>query len=292
MTDVPLATRVGSPLSLTLVRGALRLLSHTSPSVASRVAADLFMTPRRHRTPERERTLLAGATPFEVRLGDSTTIKAWSWGIGPVVLLVHGWEGRGSQLTPFVRPLVDAGYRVIAFDAPGHGASDGNRSSLPHFTYALRAVAAATAEPHAIIAHSLGCAAATLALRDGLTTNRLVFMAPPLEPVDYTARFGEILALDSAIIDRMRLRIEERFLRKWTDYSLALTAKDMTAPLLIIHDREDQETFWHEGNALASIWPNARLITTDGLGHRRILREPSLIEEATRFISAALRASQ
>lgn len=286
MTDVPLAARVGSPLSLTLVRGALRVLSHASPAVASRVAMDLFMTPRRHRTPDRERALLAGATPFDVRLGDSTTIKAWSWGSGPVVLLVHGWEGRGSQMTPFVQPLVDAGHRVIAFDAPGHGASDGNRSSLPHFTYALRAVAAATAEPHAIIAHSLGCAATTLALRDGLTANRLVFMAPPLEPVDYTARFGEILALDSAIIDRMRLRIEERFLRKWTDYSLALTAKDMTAPLLIIHDRQDQETFWSEGNALASLWPNARLITTDGLGHRRILREPSLIEEAVRFISS------
>ena len=254
--------------------------------MASRVAADLFMTPRRHRTPDRERILLTGATPFDVRLGDSTTIKAWSWGIGPVVLLVHGWEGRGSQLAPFVRPLVDAAYRVVAFDAPGHGASDGNRSSLPHFTYALRAVAAATAEPHAIIAHSLGCAATTLALRDGLTANRLVFMAPPLEPADYTLRFGEILALDSEIIARMRLRIEERFLRKWSDYSLALTAKEMTAPLLIIHDRQDQETFWSEGNELASIWPNARLITTDGLGHRRILREPSLIEEATRFITS------
>lgn len=285
MTDVPAAARVSSPFSLSLVRGALRVLSHASPGVASRIAADLFMTPRRHRTPDRERALLAGATPFDVRLGDSTTIKAWSWGSGPVVLLVHGWEGRGSQLTPFVQPLVDAGHRVIAFDAPGHGASDGSRSSLPHFTYALRAVAAATAEPHAIVAHSLGCAATTLALRDGLTANRLVFLAPPLEPVDYTARFGEILALDTAIVDRMRLRIEERFLRKWSDYSLSLTAKEMTAPLLIIHDRQDRETFWSEGNALASLWPNARLITTDGLGHRRILREPALIQEAVAFIA-------
>ena len=262
----------------------MRVLSHASPGVASRVAADMFMTPRRHRTPERERALLAGATPFDVRLGDSTTIKAWSWGSGPVVVLVHGWEGRGSQLTPFVRPLVETGHRVVAFDAPGHGASDGNRSSLPHFTYALRAVVAATEEPHAVIAHSLGCAATTLALRDGMTANRLVFLAPPLEPVDYTARFGEVLALDSEIINRMRLRIEERFLRKWSDYSLSLTAKEMTAPLLVIHDRDDQETYWREGNALASIWPNARLITTEGLGHRRILREPALIEEAVRFI--------
>lgn len=287
MTDVTAARdpRLAPPFTMTLVRGALRVLSRTSPNMASRVAMDLFMTPRRFRTPEREREVLAEATPFDVRLGDSTTIKAWSWGEGPLVLLVHGWEGRGSQLAAFVRPLVEDGYRVVAFDAPGHGGSDGNRSSLPHFAYALRGVAEATSTPHAIIAHSLGCAAATLALREGLPANRLVFIAPPLEPVDYTRRFGEILQLDDSVVEGLQRRIEERFMRKWSDYSLALTAREMTAPLLIIHDRDDQETYWREGNALAEAWPGARLITTNGLGHRRVLREPELVEEARRFVT-------
>lgn len=286
MTTAPATPPAASvPLSLTVMRSALKLLSRTSPNVASRIAVDLFMTPRRFRTPERERSLLADASPFEVRLGTGTTIRAWSWGEGPVVLLVHGWEGRGSQMSTFVQPLVDAGYRVVTFDAPGHGASDGNRSSLPHFTWALRGVAGATAEPHAIIAHSLGCAATTLALKEGLTANRLVFFAPPLDPVEYTARFGEIIGIDGEVLSRMRLRIEERFLRKWSDYSLAETAKEMTAPLLIVHDREDRETYWSEGNALAQAWPGARLITTEGLGHRKILREPALIEQTVRFIT-------
>jgi pimeloyl-ACP methyl ester carboxylesterase len=288
MTDVPASAqdpRISQPLSLVLARGALRVISRTSPRVASRIALDLFMTPRRFRAPERERTLLAEARPFEVVLGDSTTIRAWSWGEGPLVLLVHGWEGRGSQLSAFVPPLIADGYRVVAFDAPGHGASDGNRSSLPHFAYALRGVVDATAEPHAIIAHSLGCAAATLAVRDGLAARRLVFIAPPLEPVDYTVRFGEILDLDRAVIDGLQRRIEERFMRKWSDYSLSLMAKEMTAPLLVVHDREDRETFWTEGNALAEVWPGARLMTTTGLGHRRVLRDAAVIEEATRFVT-------
>jgi pimeloyl-ACP methyl ester carboxylesterase len=284
-TASPVAADLSAPLSLVLMRSALRVLSRTLPNVASRIAVDLFMTPRRFKTPERERALLADASPFDVRLGTDTTLRAWSWGEGPVVILVHGWEGRGSQMSTFVRPFVDAGYRVVTFDAPGHGASDGKRSSLPHFTWALRGVAAATAEPHAIIAHSLGCAATTLALREGLTANRLVFFAPPLEPVDYTARFADIIGINDNVLTRMRLRIEERFLRRWSDYSLAQTAKEMTAPLLVIHDREDRETYWSEGHALAAAWPNARLITTEGLGHRRVLRDASLIEQATRFIS-------
>ena len=287
MTDVtPVRDpRMSPPLSMVLVRGALRILSRTSPKVASRVALDLFMTPRRHRTPDRERAQLVHARPFDVVLGDRTKLKAWSWGEGPLVLLVHGWEGRGSQLGAFVPPLVEAGYRVVAFDAPGHGASDGNRSSLPHFAYGLRGVVEATEEPHAIIAHSLGCAAATLAIREGLAVKRLVYVAPPLEPVDYTVRFGEILDLDEKVVEGLQRRIEERFLRKWSDYSLSLLAKEMTAPLLVFHDRDDRETFWSEGNALAEAWPGARLVTTTGLGHRRILRDPSVIAETTKFIA-------
>jgi len=285
MTDVAATARIETPMQLTLMKGALRLLSRTSPRVASRVAMDLFMTPRRFRPPDRERALLADAKPFEVRLGDATKIQAWSWGEGPLVLLVHGWEGRGSQMAAFVQPLVEAGHRVVTWDAPGHGASDGNRSSLPHFTYGLRGIVDATREPHAIIAHSLGCAATTLALKDGLTANRLVFIAPPLDPVDYTARFGEILALDPDVVAGMRLRIEERFQRKWSDFSLALTAREMTAPLLIVHDKDDRETYWSEGNALAEAWPGARMITTTGLGHRRVLREQGIIEQATRFVT-------
>lgn len=273
--------------ALTLMRGAMGLLSRTAPGVASRVAADLFMTPRRFETPARERTLLSDAVPFEVRLGTSTRIQAWRWGRGPLVLLVHGWEGRGSQLAPFVRPLAGAGHTVVAFDAPGHGASSGKRSSLPHFAYAVRCVAEAAGAPRAIIAHSLGCAATTLALRDGLTAERLVYVAPPLNPSDYVMRFGAILGIDAGVLDGMKARIEERFLRKWSDYSLEATAREMTAPLLVVHDRDDEETLHSEGAALAAAWPGARLLSTAGLGHRRILRDETVIDAATAFITAS-----
>lgn len=286
MTDTATVppTELSRPIALTVMRGALRLLSATAPGVASRVAADLFMTPRRFNAPKREQEVLAQGSPFTVRLGASTEIRAWRFGEGPTVLLAHGWEGRGSQLTPFVAPLVDRGYSVVAFDAPGHGASPGSRSSLPHFAWAIRAVADTLPTTHAIIAHSLGCAAATLAMRDGLSVNRVVYLAPPLNPVDYTARFGDILGLDDATIRGLQKRIEERFARKWSDYSLAESARLMTVPLLVVHDREDRDTFWSEGAALAEAWPDARLLTTEGLGHRRILRDEKVIEEITGFV--------
>jgi pimeloyl-ACP methyl ester carboxylesterase len=274
-------------IGLTVMRGALRVLSFTAPGVATRIAADLFLRPRRYSTPPREQALLEGAEPLDIRVGEGTTIKAWRWGKGPVVILAHGWEGRGSQMASFVAPLVASGRTVVTFDAPGHGTSDGNRSSMPHFAWALRSIAETVADnaPEAIIAHSFGCAATTLALREGLTARRVVFISPPLDPADYTNRFGDILGLDAEIVDRMRMRIEERFLRKWSDYSLAESARSMTVPLLVIHDRDDRDTLWSEGAAIAEAWPGARMLTTEGLGHRRILREPSVIEAASSFVT-------
>src|SRR5688500_2199607 len=116
MSEQATATTVPNPLSLQVLRGAMRFLSRTAPNVASRVAADLFMTPRRHRTPERERDLMKDATAFDVAVGESTVIKAWRWGTSEkIVILVHGWEGRGSQLAAFVPPLLAAGYSVVTF---------------------------------------------------------------------------------------------------------------------------------------------------------------------------------
>lgn len=284
-TGSPSRKPPSTPIALSLMRGAFGMLSRTAPAVASRIAVDLFMKPRRFPRPRREQELLAEATPFEVQLGVDNSVRAWRWGSGPAVLLVHGWEGRGSQLSPLVRPLLARGFSVVTFDAPGHGESDGSRSSLPHFAWAVRRVADALTEPYAVVAHSLGCAATTLALREGLSTQRLVFFSPPLNPSDYVDRFGGILNFSAEVLDRMKLRIEERFLRKWSDYALDETARQMTTPLLVIHDRDDVETYWSEGSALAAAWPGARLVTTEGLGHRRILREASVVEMAAKFVA-------
>ena len=271
-------------MTIGMFRATFRLLTRVSPSAASKMAVELFRTPRRYDAPQRERDALAAATPFHIRLGASTRIQAWSWGEGPAVILVHGWEGRGSQMAQFAAPLVENGFRVVTFDAPAHGRSTGRRSSLPHFTWALRGIAASTGTPHAIVAHSLGCAATTLALRDGLETGRAVFIAPPLEPSEYTRQFGDIFGLDEDVVTGLQRRVEERFLRPWSDYSLAATAPRMKTPLLVVHDRDDNEVRHFAGERLASLWPDARLVSTEGLGHRRVLRDPEVIREVVEFV--------
>ncbi len=95
------------------------------------------------------------------------------------MLLVHGWEGRGSQLGAFVEPLVRAGLSVVAFDAPGHGDSPGRRLYLTDMADAIIDVERAVGPLHAIVAHSFGAAAVLLAHQRGaVDAARSVMIAP------------------------------------------------------------------------------------------------------------------
>ena len=60
--------------------------------------------------------------------------------------------------------LRERGWRVVAHDGPGHGSSFGRTSSLVEIARGAAATARAVGGVDAVIAHSLGAAAAVLAV--------------------------------------------------------------------------------------------------------------------------------
>jgi pimeloyl-ACP methyl ester carboxylesterase len=265
-------------------RSALGLVAAVAPALAARWAIRLFCTPPRHAPTAREREALTTARPVAVRVGNRR-VQAWVWGDGPAVLLVHGWGGRGAQLAAFGPPLVAAGRAVVAFDAPGHGASAGRRASLLDLRDAVRAVAASVGPVHGLVAHSLGAAAATLALGDGLAVGRAVFLAPPADPVAYFRRFLGSLGLPPATHPAIETAFERRYPFRWRDLSVPALARRLATPLLVVHDRLDREVAWEDGAAIAAAWPGAELVSPSGLGHRKILREPGVIARVVAFLA-------
>lgn len=281
-----MSTNVRYSITERLTRSLFPPLARVAPGLAAGLADRLFFTPPRTRRSPRVDSFLATGCRRDVRMRD-TVVATWRWGVGPTVLLTHGWGGVGGQLRSFVQPLVDRGFSVVAFDAPGHGRSGGRRSSLVHFARALRAVADSVGHVHAVIAHSLGGAATALALRDGLPARRAVFVGAPADPDAWTREFARRLRVPPPVMARMRSRVESRLGVRWSDLNVLTMAGSLDTPLLVVHDRDDAEVPWPDGAALCEAWPGARLVTTTGLGHRRVLREPSVVSEAVAFIAEA-----
>jgi len=147
-------------------RAAFAMLGRIAPEVAAAVFERLFFTPPRPPRSRGEPTL-KNAEWIAVNL-EGRPLAAWRWGNGPATLLVHGWGGQAAQLSSFVAPLLARGFSVVAFDGPGHGRSGRVKSSLPQLAWAIRAVSDSVGGVTGIVAHSLGAAAAVLAVRDGL----------------------------------------------------------------------------------------------------------------------------
>lgn len=276
----------GRSKSFEALRLGFRALSAVSPALAGTVGARLFLRTRRHTVPARERSFLDQAIPEQLDTPVGT-LPLWHWGEdGPPVILVHGWEGRGSQLAAFAPALVEAGFRVVAYDAPGHGEAPGSSSSIVAMAQALQAVARHVGPAAGVIAHSAGAVAATYALSRGLEVERLIYVAPGAGVLDYSRQFARILGIGEATRLRLQQRIEDLIGVSWEEIEPVPLAESMDTPLLLISDRDDREAPLHSVEDLARAWPGASLTVTEGLGHRRILRNREVVREVTAFLAA------
>lgn len=279
------STIVRTSPRIRLTRGAFAGLERVTPRQASRWALRLWCTlPGNSGRRRDERT--SDGQRSEVRL-NGRAVAVESWGSGDPVYLMHGWGGWRGQLGRFVDPLVAAGVRVVALDAPSHGDSDAGglgpgRGNGVEFVEALRAVAAVHGAPRAVIAHSFGCATTATAVRDGLHVDRLAFIAPGVDPLTYVRGLQQVFGFGPRTVQEMIVRIERLAGRPLSDFD-PRTMITGQPPTLIIHDRQDKEVPYDEGASLADVWPTVELISTDGLGHQRILRDEAVIDRAVAY---------
>jgi pimeloyl-ACP methyl ester carboxylesterase len=216
-------------------------------------------------------------------------VVAYSWGDtvrSPTVLLVHGWNGWAQQMERFVEPLRAQGYAVLAFDHVAHGASPGERASLPVMIRSVAALLDEVHRPAGIISHSLGAAAVAAVLADAPhAASAAVLIAPPTDPRPFLRWVARGLGAPDTLLDDVQREAEVHAGVPMVDLVADEDfARRLTTPLLVVHDTKDADVPIANGQVYAQA-QNARLLVTDGLGHRRILCDPHVVETAVRFIA-------
>jgi pimeloyl-ACP methyl ester carboxylesterase len=280
------AARAHNPVSsaqVWAIRAAFATMGRLAPEVAARWAETLFCRPPRHQPRPRDYAFLAKGRPYTLVKGDHQ-IAAWEWGAGPLVLLVHGWGSRAGRFSTLGPALVEAGFRVVAHDAPAHGISTGTESALPLFAEAVRMVGAYFGPAAAVIGHSLGGASAVLALRDGLTAERAVLISAPSNIEVFSQRFAGFFALPPQARSIMQRNLEQRFRMAWAEAHTSTIARTLKHPALIVHDHDDSDVPEEDARAIATAWPGARLVITQGLGHRGVLRSSEVVHHVLEFL--------
>ena len=246
-----------------------------------------FFSPSRYEVKPRDRVIIERGKnyrlPFE---GGELAVTTWG-DDGPAVLLMHGWGGARAQMTGFVHPLLEAGYRVVAFDQPAHGESDGQTTNILEIAPTMDLIAKQEGPFEAVFAHSFGTLVTSYVLvnRDFPPPARLIYLGSFNRLMDSLPRFQVLAGLPDPVIDGLREMIYANFGKDVLDaiWNEKMTLK-IDIPALMFHDKADNVTPIEDSRAVARVWKSARLIETEGLGHRGALQSTDVHKQVVEFI--------
>jgi pimeloyl-ACP methyl ester carboxylesterase len=248
-----------------------------------------FFTPNKYEVKSTDEAIIARGNNYRIPFeGGELAVTTWGES-GSTVLLMHGWGGARAQMTGFVEPLLAAGYRVVAYDQPAHGESDGNMTNVLEIAPTMDLVMQREGKFDVVIAHSFGTLITSYALvkRNFPSPSKLVYLGSFNRLLDSLPRFQALANLSDELIHGLREMISEKFGR---DVLEAIINENLVQqihiPALMFHDRTDNVTPVEDSRAIANAWSEAQYIETNGLGHRGALQSIEVHEQVITFLKS------
>ncbi len=293
-----------------VIRGLFAAAEHLAPGFGGRIAFDLFSrTPPRRSGSAREAEAASRAEPY-MREGRKHRIEtpagfviAYDFATchgrssAPTVLVLHGWGSRAAHMTEYIEALDTAGFRVIAIDLPGHGASSGSKLNMATAVAAVATVAQWFGPFVAIVGHSFGGAVAANAAvgsirgTPAVPTQRLVMVSAPSSMPTLFKDFGKFLNLGARTQTALDHRVQDLTGRPLEEFVVAEQLVGKALPVLVLHAPDDKEIPSREAVALSGAGEHVKLEWTPGLGHRRILADPAVARRIVEFVATPVAAS-
>jgi len=276
------------PVYMPIVRFLMGILTPIFPRLTAKIAFRLFRTPRmkaKHRVSDK---ILEAAKINEILVG-ANIIKVYEWGEGDKnILLAHGWESRGTAMRSFVQPLVNQGFRVVAFDGPAHGNSTGKRTNILEFAQTITAIINRLGGVNAVITHSFGGMCLTYASRllmPEVKIPKAVMVAVPTNFDDILLKIGETMNFSDSVkkeVDKMVFDIAGEY--PIDMHIPKAVGKTQIENLLVVHDKKDPIVEFRFAEEIHATWLESKLIATEGLGHYRIMKHDGVIDRVVDFI--------
>jgi pimeloyl-ACP methyl ester carboxylesterase len=262
----------------------LNTLTKISPKKGGEYGFRLFCKPQRPKLQKQHISFFETARQEDFDF-NGLNIKLYEWGTGPKkVLFVHGWQSHSYRWKKYVEQLPKDEHTIIAFDAPGHGQSDGDQFHVPLNAYLIHTLTKKYEGFDAVIAHSIGSMSVIYAMSFYAieSIKSFISMASPSRAEEFFAFYTQVLRLNHQTIQNITNVFQLEVRHQLKDISLATFGRNIKIPGLIIHDHNDPETPYANALELQQVWENARLITTEGLGHN--LKSTDVVELVTQYI--------
>ena len=263
-----------------------KFLNFFSPWAASRYAVQLFLMPLRYDIPLREKKMESQSRKEDIFVDKiKRTIRVYHYGNSEKkILLVHGWSGTGTQLSKIADRLLPLGYSTVSFDAPAHGMSPGKKTNIIEFIDCIHHLDKLYGTFTAAIGHSLGGMSLLNAVQNNLNIQKLVIIGTANTVTVITINFVKNLQLPQKVATLLKSYFDKKYQLDLDDFSGSVSAEGVTIPTLVIHDINDVDVHYSAAGEINEKLKNGKVLLTEGLGHRKILGDPSVIDQILEFI--------
>ena len=275
-------------LALNYIRWKFRVLSLISPRKSAVAAFELFCTPL-EKSKKQTPPVFKFAEPV-YELFNGKKLKGYRWNKGqPVkILILHGFASAAHKFHRYVLPLIEKGYEVIAFDAPGHGSSEGSTINALDYKMMIKKVMEHHGPINGFITHSFGGLAVSLALEETPhdENTKVVLIAPATETTTAIDTAFKTLGITNkkvrAEFDKIILEVSGQK-PEW--FSVNRAMNNITAKVLWVHDEYDDTTPLTDAlKTKDQRLPNVEFVVTRGLGHSRIYSDEDVMNRVVEFL--------
>ena len=270
------------------IRITAKILEATSVKMAAKFAMKIFITPIKFPIPKREEKMDAESRQELINIPAlNKKIMVYHYGESDKkVLLVHGWSGRGTQLHSIADKMLKKGYSTISFDAPAHGKSPGKTSDMTEFIACILELQKVYGPFTFAIGHSLGGMSVLNAIKRGLQVDKAVIIGSGDVIKDIMDHFTHQLGMNIGTGNLMIKLFEKKFGETINTYSAYIAAQAVTVPVMVVHDENDTDVPVTAAHHIHNHLADSQLVITQGLGHRKILGDSTVIKTLTQFLLA------
>jgi len=259
-----------------------KALGALSPQKAAQAAFTLFCTPY-HGKPKRKAPEIFSKAVFIEYEFEGLTIRGFHWkNSSPQnkrILICHGFDSCCYRFDAYIPLLQERGFEVFAFDAPGHGISDGKTINALLYSRLILTLEKDFGPFEGIMAHSLGGLALAIAM-EKLANNaskKIVLIAPATETGSAIRNFLKYIPLTPKVEAAFYQLIYDIGKQPADWFSVTRAVQHISAQMLWLHDQFDPICAYEDTKAARKLkLPNLQFFTTKHLGHSNIHREPRI----------------
>ena len=285
-----------TPLKLRMVRLYFKVMSTLRPSHTAKQLVRLFAHPRVNRSDLVERygiaEFLSNGTQDWLEF-ENDKIFLYYEGT-PQVLLISGWESSIFRFETIMENLRAHDIGFLYFDLPGQGISTGKMNNAIKTSRLIRHLLLKYQSINSIIGHSFG----------GATSLVAMYLASDEEKIELSSQLRTIVTVGSptrysSVVDpffeylKLPDKIKEPFMDEINRF-VDVDFREYDVRTIDIPENIDIHMFHDHNDTIVSVEDSFRVSDvinshlTRGLGHRRIMHTPEVIDEILLILSPQL----